>query len=85
VRVDALTARELVRCGPDDVEELGELADQMVAIGTSTGRADLEMWGRLWRIDTHWYAGRLSAIGSDIGGLQRCAERAGGPCPQRDT
>jgi hypothetical protein len=68
VRVDALTARQLVRCGPDDVEELGELAEQMLAIGTSTGRADLEMWGRLWRIDTHWYAGRLSAIGlSDPG------------------
>lgn len=78
-RVDALIARQLVRCGPDDVEELGELADQMLAIGTSTGRADLEMWGRLWRIDTHWYAGGLSAIGNEIGGLQRCAERAGGP------
>jgi DNA-binding CsgD family transcriptional regulator len=78
-RVDALIARQLVRSGPDDVGELGELADQMLAVGASTGRADLEMWGRLWRVDTHWYAGRLSAIASETAGLQRCAERAGGP------
>ena len=56
-RVDALIARQLVRSGPDDVEELGHLADQMLAVGATTGRADLEMWGRLWRIDTYWYAG----------------------------
>src|SRR5215211_2766801 len=75
----ALIARQLVRSGPDDVGELGELADQMLAVSASTGRADLEMWGRLWRIDTHWYAGRLSAIASETAGLQRCAERADGP------
>jgi DNA-binding CsgD family transcriptional regulator len=75
----ALIARQLVRSGPDDVGELGELADQMLAVSASTGRADLEMWGRLWRIDTHWYAGRLPAIASETAGLQRCAERAGGP------
>src|SRR5829696_1332418 len=74
-RVDALIARQLVRSGPDDVGELGELADQMLAVSASTGRADLEMWGRLWRIDTHWYAGRLSAIASETAGLQRCDER----------
>jgi hypothetical protein len=78
-RVDALIARQLVRSGPDDVGELGELADQMLAVSASTGRADLERWGRLWRIDMHWYAGRLSAIASETAGLQRCAERAGGP------
>jgi hypothetical protein len=75
----ALIARQLVRSGPDDLGELGELADQMLAVSASTGRADLEMWGRLWRIDTHWYAGRLPAIASETAGLQRCAERAGGP------
>ena len=37
------------------------------------------MWGRLWRIDTYWYRGRLSAIAGETAGLQRCAERAGGP------
>ena len=78
-RVDALIARQLVRSGPDDVEELGELADQMLAVGATTGRADLQMWGRLWRIDTYWYAGRLAAIAGETAGLQRCAEQAGGP------
>ena len=78
-KVDALIARQLVRSGPDDVEELSELADQMLALGATTDRADLEMWGRLWRIDTHWYAGRLAAIAGETAGLQGCAERTGGP------
>ena len=54
-RVDALIARQLVRSGPDDVGELGELADQMLAVSASTGRADLEMGdgcGALIRIGT---------------------------------
>jgi hypothetical protein len=51
----ALIARQLVRSGPDDVGELGELADQMLAVSASTGRADLEMGdgcGALIRIGT---------------------------------
>src|SRR5688500_8882178 len=51
----------------------------MLDIGARTGRDDVEMWGRWWRIDTHWYRGRLSAIARETAGLQRCAERAGGP------
>jgi hypothetical protein len=77
--IEALTARQLATSGPDDVEELEELATRMVAAGAATGRVDAEMWGRLWRIDAHWYAGRLAAIAVETAGLQRCADRGGGP------
>jgi DNA-binding CsgD family transcriptional regulator len=77
--VEALTARQLASSGPDDVDELTQLADRMITIGTSTGRPDVEMWGRLWRIDAHWYTGSLAAIATETARLQRCTDRIGGP------
>jgi DNA-binding CsgD family transcriptional regulator len=77
--VEALTARQLATSGPDDVEELRRLADRMVRLGTSSGRAEVEMWGRLWRIDALWYAGALAAIAAETTRLASCAGRVGTP------
>jgi DNA-binding CsgD family transcriptional regulator len=77
--VEALTARQLATSGPDDVEELGRLAARMVDLGTSTGRADVEMWGRLWRIDALWFVGDLGAIAAETSRLASCVGRVGGP------
>ena len=77
--VEALTARQLATSGPDDVEELGRLAGRMVDIGTSTGRAEVEMWGRLWRIDALWFVGDLAGIAAETSRLASCVGRVGGP------
>jgi DNA-binding CsgD family transcriptional regulator len=74
--VEALTARQLATSGPEDVEELVRLADRMADLGTSTGRADLEMWACLWRIDALWFAGDLAAIEVETTRLASCVERA---------
>ena len=75
--VDALTARQLATSGPDDVEELLRLAERMAGLGTSTGRADVEMWACLWRIDALWFTGDLTAIEAETTRLASCVGRAG--------
>ena len=77
--IAALGARQLVRSGPDTIAELEQLAVRMIVAGTASGRPEAEMWGRLWLIDTHWYAGRLAAIAAETARLQRCAERLNSP------
>jgi hypothetical protein len=77
--VEALTARQLATSGPDDLDELTAAADRMIELGTSTGRAEVELRGRLWRVDALWYAGDLAAIAGEIGRIASCAGRAGGP------
>jgi DNA-binding CsgD family transcriptional regulator len=78
----ALGARQLARGGPDDVAELEDLAARMIAAGAGSGRPQVEMWGRLWLIDTHWYAGRLAAIAAETARLQRCADQLSSPYPR---
>nr|WP_238351382.1 helix-turn-helix transcriptional regulator [Kribbella shirazensis] len=77
--VEALTARQLATSGPDDVDELAAAAARMIDLGTSTGRAEVELRGRLWRIDALWYCGDLAAIGAETGRLASCADRVDGP------
>ncbi|MFG1908121.1 LuxR C-terminal-related transcriptional regulator [Kribbella sp. NPDC048928] len=77
--VEALTARQFATSGPDDVDDLAAAAARMIELGTATGRAEVELRGRLWRIDTLWYRGDLAAIAAETGRLASCADRAGGP------
>jgi ATP/maltotriose-dependent transcriptional regulator MalT len=51
----------------------------MISIGTAQRRPDAEMWGRLWLIDSYWYAGRLAEIAAEVPRLQRATEQVGGP------
>lgn len=76
--VEALTARQLATSGPDDVEELTAAARRMIELGTSTGRAEIELRGRLWQVDALWYSGDLAAIGAETGRLASCAGRVNG-------
>ena len=76
---EALTARQLATSGPDDVDELASAAQRMIELGTSTGQADVELRGRLWRVDSLWYAGDLAAIAAETGRIASCAGRVGGP------
>jgi DNA-binding CsgD family transcriptional regulator len=73
--IEALTARQLATSGPDDIEELVRLADRMADLGRSTGRADVEMWGCLWRIDALGFVGDLTAIEAETARLASCVGR----------
>lgn len=59
--------------------EVASLAARMIAAGTAWRRPEAEMWGRLWLIDTYWYAGRLAEIAAELPRLQRTTEQVGGP------
>lgn len=75
--IEALTARQLATSGPDDVDELARLADRMAELGTSTGRADAEMWACLWRMDALWFVGDLTTLEAEAARLASCVGRVG--------
>jgi DNA-binding CsgD family transcriptional regulator len=80
--IAALGARQLVRSGPDNIAELEQLATRMIGAGIESGRPQVELWGRLWLIDSEWYTGRLRAIAAETARLQRCADQLSGPFPR---
>lgn len=78
-RLAAYRARQLAASGPDGHDERVELATRMTALGERLDRPDVEMWGRLWTIDTRWEVGDLSAVATETSRLQMATERVGGP------
>jgi DNA-binding CsgD family transcriptional regulator len=77
--VAALRARQLALSGPEHGGERTVLADRMVDAGLVLRRPSVEMWGRLWRIDTHWERGELADIAGALPRLEWCVGRVGGP------
>jgi ATP/maltotriose-dependent transcriptional regulator MalT len=73
--VDALRARQLARSGPDGSAERAVISARMLDAAHKTGSAWVEMWGRLWRIDTLFEAGQLPAIARELADLAICAHR----------
>ena len=77
--VDALRARQLACGAPDGVAERAVLAGRMLEAADAAGSAWLEMWGRLWRIDTLFEAGQLRSIPRELADLEICLKRFPGP------
>jgi len=77
--VDALRARQLACCAPDGVAERAVLASRMLEAAEAAGSAWLELWGRLWRIDTLFETGQLRSVRRELADLEGCAERLPGP------
>jgi DNA-binding NarL/FixJ family response regulator len=77
--VDALHARQLACCAPDGVAERAVLASRMLGAADTAGSAWLEMWGRLWRIDTLFETGQLRSVRPELADLEGCVERLPGP------
>jgi len=77
--VDALRARQLACSAPEGVGERVVLAQRMLAAAGTTGSAWVEMWARLWRIDTLFETGQLRSIQHELSDLGVCLERVGGP------
>jgi DNA-binding CsgD family transcriptional regulator/tetratricopeptide (TPR) repeat protein len=80
--VDALRARQLACCAPDGVAERAGLASRMLAAADTAGSAWLELWGRLWRIDTLFETGQLRSVRRELADLEGCVERLPGPLAQ---
>jgi DNA-binding CsgD family transcriptional regulator len=77
--VDALRARQLACCAPDGVAERAVLASRMLEAADAAGSAWLELWGRLWRIDTLFETGQLRSVRRELADLEGCVERLPGP------
>ena len=77
--VEALQARQLACCAPDGVAERAVLASRMLEAADAAGSAWLEMWGRLWRIDTLFETGQLRSVRRELADLESCVERLPGP------
>ena len=79
VLVDALRARQLASCAPEGLTERVVLAGRMVEAADALGSAWVEMWGRLWRIDTLFETGQLRSAQRELADLGPCLERLSGP------
>ena len=77
--VDALRARQLACCAPDGLAERVALAGRMLVAAGTLGSAWVEMWGRLWRIDTLFETGQLRRIQRELTDLGSCLDRLSGP------
>jgi DNA-binding CsgD family transcriptional regulator len=80
--VDALRARQLACCAPDGVAERAVMASRMLEAADAAGSAWLEMWGRLWRIDTLFETGQLRSVRRELADLEVCVARLPGPLAQ---
>ena len=77
--VDALRARQLACCAPEGLAERIVLADRMLEAADALGSAWVEMWGRMWRIDTLFETGQLRPIQRELTDLGSCLDRLSGP------
>jgi DNA-binding CsgD family transcriptional regulator len=80
--VDALRACQLACCAPEGAAERAVLARRMLATAATAGSAWMEMWARLWRIDTLFETGQLRSIQHELADLATCLERVHGPLGQ---
>jgi len=77
--VDALRARQLACCAPAGLAERTVLAARMLEVADTLGSSWVEMWGRLWRIDTLFETGQLRLIQRELTDLGSCLDRLSGP------
>jgi DNA-binding CsgD family transcriptional regulator len=80
--VDALRARQLACSAPGGLAERAVLASRMLGAADALGSAWVEMWARLWRIDTLFETGQLRSVQRDLADLGPCLERLRGPIGQ---
>jgi DNA-binding CsgD family transcriptional regulator len=77
--VDALRARQLACCAPEGLAERIVLAGRMLEAADALGSAWVEMWARLWRIDTLFETGQLRLVQRELTDLGSCLDRLSGP------
>ncbi len=76
---DALRARQNAVSGPAGVTERLELATRMLDLADGAGPPDIELWGRLWRIDAAFQLADVGMLDAELFRLGLLAERLGWP------
>jgi DNA-binding CsgD family transcriptional regulator len=76
--VEALRARQLA-CAAEGLAERIVLAGRMLAAAEVLGSAWVEMWARLWRIDTLFETGQLRLVQRELTDLGSCLDRFASP------
>ena len=79
VVVEALRARQLACSAPEGSDERVLLAIRMREMGEQMRNATVEMWGRLWQVDTLFETGQLAMVPSALIDLSSCIERVHRP------
>ena len=77
----ALRARQLARGGPDGALDRVELGARMLALGSTDGDDEAELWGRLWRADAFAQLGRIDDCSAEIELLAPTVSRLRSPGP----
>jgi DNA-binding CsgD family transcriptional regulator len=77
--VAALHARRLVCEGPDGVEERVRLSERMLELNSEDRDPHIEMWARLWRVDTSFERGDLLSAGRELAAAELPVQEVGGP------
>jgi DNA-binding CsgD family transcriptional regulator len=75
--IAAYRARQLAVSGPEHQAERWDLSGRMTELGQRLRRPEVEMWGRLWRIDVFWERGALASIAAEVTKLRPCVLRVG--------
>ena len=75
----ALRARQVVRAGPEGLEERERLAGRLLALSRSTADVSMEMAAHSWQIDAALERGDLGRAAVEVDALDACAEEMGGP------
>jgi DNA-binding CsgD family transcriptional regulator/tetratricopeptide (TPR) repeat protein len=75
--IAAYRARQLAVSGPEHQAERWDLSGRMTELGQRLRRPEVEMWGRLWRIDVFWERGALASIAAEATKLRVCVQRVG--------
>ena len=77
--VDALRARQLACSAPEGSIERAALAARMLETAWQVDSPWVEMWGRLWQLDTLFEAGQLTSVQRALVDLEGCLQRLHGP------
>jgi DNA-binding CsgD family transcriptional regulator len=77
--VAGLRARQLALSGVEHTATRLDVARRMTEVGERLRRPEVEMWGRLWRIDALWESGDLAAVAAELGQLAWSVEQQHNP------
>jgi hypothetical protein len=77
--VTALRARQLVRAGPDGLDERIGLAERMLVLGRQAGNPNIQLWAHQWQIDASFENGDLARVARELEPLAWCVQEVRGP------
>lgn len=75
----ALHARQIVRSGPEGLEERAVLAERVLILGRDAADLNEQLWGHLWRVDVAFERGDFGSAAWEIETVARLAQQVRGP------